>query len=628
MSYQLNKTNGTVLVDLIDGKIDTTSTNLTLVGRGYRGYGEVFNENFIKLLENFSNTAAPSNPLTGQLWWDSANNQLKIYTGVEWKSTGEPFIQSTQPIGLAAGDFWFNNSDDQLYFFDGGGDPLLIGPSFTKNQGKTGFFVETIKSITEVEITIAKLYINNEEVGLFSNIEFTPAVVARIPALVSASNPNGIIFKGFNVYDKVNFKFIGTAESTSNLATTDGQLLNADQFIRSDIDSLTTGRLEIRNTNGLIFSNTTNTIMSMRPQGANFFIENPISNSDLALRVVSGANLGNLTNAVYIDASEGRVGIMNIDRLPLYTLDVEGDTRITGNLIVEGEQLSVEVTTLQVLDKSIKLAVTADGTAQDDLFADGGGIIVRSTQGDKTFLWEYDSNAWESNKDLNLTSESLSYRINGSIKLTENSLQNINFADDLVRLGTLVYLDVDNINIDGNTVLATGNLNLQATGNITFTTGGQLQINPVARISGIATPQNPGDAANKVYVDNTTLTQPLAMALDVTGIDTNLAYLEIVASYLEGLFPVESVNVGKLARIHTTSYSSVTINIETAKNISTVAVDKNGTENQPVVRDIAFNNIEFTNPNRQLLTYEVQANTDPVTNITTIEWVNIGLESL
>ena len=48
MSYQLNKTDGTILVDLIDGKIDSNSTNLTLVGRGYRGYGEVFNENFIK----------------------------------------------------------------------------------------------------------------------------------------------------------------------------------------------------------------------------------------------------------------------------------------------------------------------------------------------------------------------------------------------------------------------------------------------------------------------------------------------------------------------------------------------------------------------------------------------------
>lgn len=67
MSYQLNKTDGTILTDLIDGQIDTESTNLTLVGRNYTGYGEFFNENFIRLLENFSNNAAPSNPLTGQL---------------------------------------------------------------------------------------------------------------------------------------------------------------------------------------------------------------------------------------------------------------------------------------------------------------------------------------------------------------------------------------------------------------------------------------------------------------------------------------------------------------------------------------------------------------------------------
>ena len=55
MSYQLNKTDGTLLTALIDGQIDTASTNLTLVGKNYTGYGEAFNENFIKLLENFSN---------------------------------------------------------------------------------------------------------------------------------------------------------------------------------------------------------------------------------------------------------------------------------------------------------------------------------------------------------------------------------------------------------------------------------------------------------------------------------------------------------------------------------------------------------------------------------------------
>ena len=55
MAYKLNKTDGTLLVDLIDGTIDVNSISLTLVGRNYTGYGEAFNENFIKLLENFSN---------------------------------------------------------------------------------------------------------------------------------------------------------------------------------------------------------------------------------------------------------------------------------------------------------------------------------------------------------------------------------------------------------------------------------------------------------------------------------------------------------------------------------------------------------------------------------------------
>ena len=54
MSYKLNKTDGTILTDLVDGTIDTTRSDLTLIGRNYSGFGEFLNENFIKLLENFS----------------------------------------------------------------------------------------------------------------------------------------------------------------------------------------------------------------------------------------------------------------------------------------------------------------------------------------------------------------------------------------------------------------------------------------------------------------------------------------------------------------------------------------------------------------------------------------------
>ena len=39
MAYKINKTNGALLVDLIDGTVDTNSTSLTLVGRNYSNNG-------------------------------------------------------------------------------------------------------------------------------------------------------------------------------------------------------------------------------------------------------------------------------------------------------------------------------------------------------------------------------------------------------------------------------------------------------------------------------------------------------------------------------------------------------------------------------------------------------------
>lgn len=629
MSYQLNKTDGTILVDLIDGKIDSNSTNLTLVGRGYRGYGEVFNENFIKLLENFANTAAPSNPLSGQLWWDTSSEKLKLYTGTQWKSTGEPFVQGTRPAELTEGDFWFNSRDDQLYFFDGTGDPLLIGPSYTTAQGKSGIFVENIRSTTGSNVAVIKLFIANAEVGLFSNVEFIPTITEQVPQLVNDSNPNGIIFQGFNVFDKTNFKFIGVAESTAKLETSDGGFLTSDQFLRSDTNSLTLGKLEIRNSNGLQFSTASNNVVNMRPQGNDFFIENSLNASDLRIRVRSGAAQGQIVDAIRIDASEGRMGIFNVDRLPQYTFDVEGDCRITGNLTVEGEQLSVEVTSLQVLDKSIKLAVTGDGEAGPDTIAYGGGIVLRSTEGDKTIVWKNTPSkpdgAWYFNKDINIESETGALTIAGQTKIAGESLQNITFADDLVRIGTLVSLNVDNLNFDGNTITSTTSLAINSQSDINISAGGDINLIQGRKIRNLAPPELNQDAANKIYVDSSFLTAPLTLTFDVTGFDSdagNLNYYTTLAGYIQDLFPAESRNIGKIARIHTVSYSSIQINIDSAKNVNTVAVDAGGTLNQPVVRDIAFSNIDFASPNRQLLEYEIEEYFDPGTGATAPTWVH------
>lgn len=78
MAYTIVKSNGTVLTTIADGTINTTSTSLGLPGRNFAGYGQSLDENFVYLLENFANANPPSNPLTGQLWFNTNNSTMYI----------------------------------------------------------------------------------------------------------------------------------------------------------------------------------------------------------------------------------------------------------------------------------------------------------------------------------------------------------------------------------------------------------------------------------------------------------------------------------------------------------------------------------------------------------------------
>jgi hypothetical protein len=79
MSYIINNSRGQVVAVVADGTINTTSTDLALVGRGVSGYGTSENENYIFLLENFANGTAPLQPILGQLWYNSNTNILSVY---------------------------------------------------------------------------------------------------------------------------------------------------------------------------------------------------------------------------------------------------------------------------------------------------------------------------------------------------------------------------------------------------------------------------------------------------------------------------------------------------------------------------------------------------------------------
>ena len=85
MSYVINNTRGQIVAVVPDGTINTTSTPITLVGRGVTPYGLYENDNYVWIMENFANPTAPPNPILGQLWYNSSTDTMSVWnTGNAW----------------------------------------------------------------------------------------------------------------------------------------------------------------------------------------------------------------------------------------------------------------------------------------------------------------------------------------------------------------------------------------------------------------------------------------------------------------------------------------------------------------------------------------------------------------
>ena len=186
MAYKINNTFGTLLVTLADGTIDTTTTDITLIGKGYAGFGEKLNENLVKLLENFNNTSSPSNKVQGQLWYDKTNNQLNVYTGAKFKPVGSTENSATAPTNAVLGDMWFDTTNSQLYVYSGTAW-TLIGPTTVAGSGVTSVVPDTVEDNTGVNKSILKFIANDAVVGVVSNQAFTPSSTESAAAALIAA---------------------------------------------------------------------------------------------------------------------------------------------------------------------------------------------------------------------------------------------------------------------------------------------------------------------------------------------------------------------------------------------------------------------------------------------------------
>ena len=554
MAYQVNKTDGTVVATVADGQIDTLSTDLTLIGKNYSGFGEALNENFIKLLENFSSTTRPTNPIRGQIWFDSSEQKLKVYSGTTFVPVSSATIASTQPNTLGIGDLWYNDTDKQLFFYDGS-EVVLLAPAYSDSQGKSGLEVQSILDTLNQTRVITLLYNNGILLGIFAKDSFTPKNTITGFA--------GSIVPGFNAGSLAGIKFNVTCTNAEQLGGTP-----STTYVRKDTANQVEGQFRINTDLGLILGGAGQG--SLTVSSGNFLIANSASDRDLRFQVRKGISQ---ETAISIGTSARTITFYEGFTDSVSTFG--GDLIVTGDLTVNGDTTTVNTADLIVEDKTINLAIQTGVTPTDEN-ASGGGIILEGAT-KHILLWSQTnetgtaelpdllSNAWTSSDHINLatnkyyaidgvpvieqtaTSPSKTFRLSSSV----TSIPGVTSfgTQETVNIGTG---GIDVIRLTSNRISTeTNDTNLEIAPNGT----GNIVLIGTPKITGLADPTDQQDASTKEYVDDVVETRDVVFSMDLTDGKSNTY---IITNILDNIAPSSYYRTGTYARILCTTLSNST----------------------------------------------------------------------
>ena len=362
MAYTINKTDGSVVTTITDGTVDNT-TSLQLFGKSFSGFGEGLNENLVKLLENASGTAAPTSPLTGELWFDTNTAQLKVYDGSAFKPTGAAKSQSAAPSSASAGDLWHDSDDDQLYVYTGGAF-VLAGPVYTSTQTLSGWKIETLGSSGGDKV-VSSMYVGNTRVAILSKETFTPSVTqtgfASIKAGFTLNSTLSAVFEGTNTQ--------AAAIDVSGTSNTSSTLIAGGNFLRADAADTTTGALTVDTDSGIIVGDAQELTVTVSSNDVT--IAQTSQDKDLKFTV----NDNGTTNTILtLDGSETAVNIV-------------GNVNITGQLNVSGEYNATSTNINTYDDAFIKLN---NGNSETD----SGVIVETSDTDDARLFYDVSENRW------------------------------------------------------------------------------------------------------------------------------------------------------------------------------------------------------------------------------------------
>ena len=313
---QANK--GTITIE--DSTLNQ-DTSLKLPGRNTTAYGSAIAENFLHLLENFASATQPATPVEGQLWYDATPgvDQLKVYDGTNWVASGGLKKASTEPQAAQSliGDLWVDTDNQQLYLYSGSGW-VLVGPEFSDGL-VTGISPKVLTGTDDSSYNILQIDVSSQPMAVVATNSFTPKI--KIPGFTTIVP--GVNLSTANITGSGVPKYVGTAEKAESLIVS-GNAVAAGNFLRGDTTSTTSFPINVQNNSGINYG--INAEMNIGVVGNAGVIQHNIAGSSVDFKV---KNAGILKTALRVD-SNLRIGINNV--APDEALDVTGNILSSGTI--------------------------------------------------------------------------------------------------------------------------------------------------------------------------------------------------------------------------------------------------------------------------------------------------------
>jgi microcystin-dependent protein len=323
MSYTLSQTDGTPLLILADGIVDVNKTSISLIGKNVSNFGDAQNENFLRMLENFSNTTEPKGELLkGQIWYNKSDRVLRpsFYDGSAWRpvavllysnTTTDTLINGTGKDFAAnrQGDLWFDSVKKQLHIITdntNGVTTTLIGPELVDGFGTSRLQSVRMTDTSGTAYPVIHMALNGEVIGMISPSTFTPGSTSTVAGFSRVYR--GITLKNYN------------SSSLYTTATTDVQLHGLHEqldptFTRRNVNERIQANWSVDNNYLLNFGTTAQSSIAWTTATSTLTLKSNtgirFESTDKAITFNSGTllpsdstinlgNSGNLFNSLYV----------------------------------------------------------------------------------------------------------------------------------------------------------------------------------------------------------------------------------------------------------------------------------------------------------------------------------------